>query len=69
MGIALFDRGARSVTLTEMGQAYLPSVRTAFDELAVSTSGLFAPARRDQLTVRVPISYVTTWLAPPPGLR
>lgn len=64
LGIALFDRGARSVTLTEMGQAYLPSVRAAFDELAVSTSGLFAPARRDQLTVRAPISYVTTWLAP-----
>ncbi len=64
LGMALFERSARSVAVTEMGQSYLPSVRASFDDLAVSTSGLFGPARREQLTVRAQVSYVTTWLAP-----
>lgn len=52
LGVPLFERLARSVELTELGRAYLPAVRESLDDLAAATVGLFAPARREQLTVR-----------------
>ncbi|NYD35125.1 LysR substrate-binding domain-containing protein [Actinomycetospora corticicola] len=64
LGVPLFERHARSVELTELGRAYLPAVRESLDDLAAATGGLFAPARREQLTVRTQVSYATTWLAP-----
>ncbi len=64
LGVPLFERHARSVQLTELGRAYLPSVRESLDDLAVATTGLFGPARREQLTVRTQVSYAATWLAP-----
>lgn len=64
LGVALFERLARSVELTELGRAYLPAVRESLDDLAAATGGLFAPARREQLTVRTQVSYAMTWLAP-----
>lgn len=64
LGAALFERLPRSVRLTELGRAYLPAVRTAFDDLSVATLGLFGSTTRRQLTVRVQISYATTWLMP-----
>ncbi|MEJ2867830.1 LysR substrate-binding domain-containing protein [Actinomycetospora sp. OC33-EN08] len=64
LGVPLFERLARSVALTELGRAYLPAVRESLDDLAAATGGLFAPARREQLTVRTQVSYATTWLAP-----
>lgn len=60
----LFERLPRSLRLTEMGRAYLPTVRDVFDDLAAATVGLFGAADRRQLTVRVQISYATTWLVP-----
>jgi len=65
LGVVLFTRHARRIELTDHGRAYVPAVRQAFDELAVCTSGLFGfvrPARR--LTVRVPISYAVSFVAP-----
>ena len=64
LGAALFERLPRSVRLTELGRAYLPAVRSAFDDLSVATLGLFGSTTRRQLTVRVQISYATTWLMP-----
>ena len=39
LGVPLFERHARSVQLTELGRAYLPSVRESLDDLAVATTG------------------------------
>lgn len=64
LGVALFERLPRSVRLTELGRAYLPAVRAAFDDLSIATMGLFGATTRRQLTVRVQISYAATWLAP-----
>ncbi len=64
LGVALFERLPRSVRLTEMGRAYLPAVQSAFEDLSVATMGLFGSANRNRLTVRVQISYASTWLAP-----
>ena len=64
LGARLFERLPRSLRLTPMGEAYLPAVRDVFQDLSAATSGLFAGTERASLTVRVQITYATTWLAP-----
>lgn len=63
LGVDLFERRPRSLRLTEAGQAYLPAVRGVFEDLAAATNGLFGTAARSSLTVRIQVSYGTTWLA------
>jgi LysR family glycine cleavage system transcriptional activator len=64
LGFALFQRGARSLTLTQMGRAYVPAVRKAMEDLALSTQGLFGPQGRRTISVRAPISTAVLWLSP-----
>ncbi|MEM7225373.1 MAG: LysR substrate-binding domain-containing protein [Pseudomonadota bacterium] len=64
LGFALFERLARSLRLTDMGTAYLPSVRQAFEALSTSTAGLFGPIGNRAITVRAPVSHAVLWLAP-----
>jgi LysR family glycine cleavage system transcriptional activator len=65
LGVPLFTRLARRIELTDHGRAYMPTVRKAFDELAVATTGMFGWGRPDRrLTVRVPISYAVNCVAP-----
>ncbi|WP_272010467.1 LysR substrate-binding domain-containing protein [Roseovarius sp. ZX-A-9] len=60
----LFERRPRNLQLTSVGQAYLPPIRRAFDELFASTSGLFGTPGEKVVTVRVAISFMTRCLAP-----
>lgn len=65
LGVPLFTRMARRIELTDHGRAYMPSVRKAFEELSSATNSMFGwgqPHRR--LTVRVPISYAVSTVAP-----
>lgn len=64
LGCTLFRRTTRRLALTDMGEAYLPSVRKALEELALSTLGLFGAAGSGVLTVRAPISTAVLLLAP-----
>ncbi|MGF1611220.1 MAG: LysR family transcriptional regulator [Kiloniellales bacterium] len=64
LGFQLFERLPRGLRLTDMGGAYLPSIRRAFDELSVSTLGLFGHSDPEALTVRAPVSFAVLWLAP-----
>ena len=64
LGFRLFDRQARGVVLNEMGRAYLPSVRRAFEDLESATEGLFWSDERAHVTVRAPVSYTALRLAP-----
>ncbi|MGN6772705.1 MAG: LysR family transcriptional regulator [Rhizobiaceae bacterium] len=57
IGFELFERLPRGVRLTDMGRAYLPSLRKAFDDIAISTAGLFGGAREEMLTIRASLSY------------
>ncbi len=63
LGVDLFERRPRSLRLTEAGQAYLPAVRDIFEDLAAATNGLFGTAAHSSLTIRIQVSYATTWLA------
>jgi LysR family glycine cleavage system transcriptional activator len=64
LGWELFERLPRGVRLTAMGIAYLAPVRKAFDDLAVSTLGLFGNNDRASITVLAPVSFGSLWLAP-----
>lgn len=64
LGFQLFERLPRGVRLTDMGLAYLPSVRKALDELAVSTVGLFGSRGDRSITVRSTAAFAVLWLAP-----
>lgn len=63
LGFPLFERLPRSLRLTSMANAYLPSVRKAFSELSISTSGLFGGGQQG-LAVRCASSLSVFWLAP-----
>jgi LysR family transcriptional regulator, glycine cleavage system transcriptional activator len=60
----LFERLARGLRLTEMGAAYLPYVRRAFEDLSATTTKLFGQSDASAITVRAPVSFLTLWLAP-----
>ncbi|WP_281269709.1 LysR substrate-binding domain-containing protein [Aestuariispira insulae] len=60
----LFERLPRSLMLTDMGRAYLPSVRKAFGDLSVSTMGLFGVKGDLSVSVRSTVSFGVMWLAP-----
>jgi LysR family glycine cleavage system transcriptional activator len=63
LGFALFQRLPRGVKLTDLGVAYLPAVRKAFEELADSTVSLFGGMQRTKITVHAPASLTALWLA------
>jgi LysR family glycine cleavage system transcriptional activator len=64
LGFPLFERLPRGVRLTDMGRAYLPSIRKAFDGLSLSTVGLFGSRGDRSVTVRSTASFAILWLAP-----
>ena len=65
LGVALFERRARSVRLTEHAASYLPHVEAAFAGLFDSTQELFArPAAAELVSLSLPVSFATLWLAP-----
>ena len=51
LGVRLFVRRNRALGLTREAQAYLPSVRTAFEDLRRATARLQRPERDGLLTV------------------
>lgn len=57
LGVALFERYAHAVTLTDVGRAYLPSVQQALLTLENATEGLFGTARTQQLFVQAVLIF------------
>ena len=66
LGNELFIRRAKSIQLTEIGKAYLPSVRNTLETLTISTYGLFGPDLRNTIVVRASMALII-WLAPKLG--
>ena len=64
LGHQLFERTTRKVELTASGRAYLPAVRKALQDLAVSTQGLFGNRTTGSVTIRAPISEAVLIIAP-----
>ena len=64
LGLKLFVRRKRSLMLSEAGQAYLPSVRAAFDQLNEATEKLLQKDKGGNLTVTTTSSFAVKWLVP-----
>jgi len=64
LGVPLFVRGARSLSLTPAGREYARVVRRALAELQAAGSALGRAERRRQLTVTTFQSFATLWLLP-----
>ncbi len=60
----LFIRHARSLELTKVAEAYLPTVRDAFERLSDGTQEVFGRRRSKFLTVRAAVAFSVNWLAP-----
>ncbi|MFD1158608.1 LysR family transcriptional regulator [Roseovarius aestuarii] len=64
VGSKLFLRRARHLTLTEIGQAYVTTVRQALSDIDLVSASLFGPMTSRMITIKAPISTATLWLTP-----
>jgi len=64
LGLRLFHRRNRALALTPEAQAYLPSVRAAFEDLREATERLRRRDRQSVLTVSTMASLAAKWLLP-----
>lgn len=64
LGLSLFDRSRRTVTLTPAGEQYLTSVRHAFDEIEMATQRLTANQESNVVKISVAPTFLTRWLMP-----
>lgn len=62
-GAPLFRRTGRQVLLTEVGEATLPILTNAFEQLAEAAHVLRAPKRRNRLMISCAPSFAAKWLA------
>ena len=64
LGVRLFQRGRRGISLAVAGERYLPFVREALSQLRAGASALTA-ARHDRvLTVSMSPNFASKWLVP-----
>jgi LysR family glycine cleavage system transcriptional activator len=64
LGVALFARHTRSLSLTEAGLSLAPATREAFRQLLLATQRVREQGRERPLTVSVAPSFAAKWLIP-----
>ncbi|AWJ88689.1 LysR family transcriptional regulator [Azospirillum baldaniorum] len=64
LGVELFLRGNRSLSLTPAGQTYLPRVRDALQSLALATESVPGRAPSGRLSVSAAPTFALRWLIP-----
>ncbi len=64
LGIALFKRRPRPITLTDSGADLFPAVRSALDALDDAVKSIQPRPNRERLTVSMTNSFATHWLLP-----
>jgi LysR family glycine cleavage system transcriptional activator len=64
LGVKLFNREARGITLTDSGQTYLTYVRESLDRLRVGEQALRPPVSSNVLTVSCSPNFAHKWLVP-----
>lgn len=64
LGLALFERKARGLALTEAGHTYLGYVREALERLRAGAEALARQARGRVLTVTMSPNFANKWLVP-----
>ena len=64
LGVRLFIRQNRALTLTQQAQEYLPGIRAAFNDLRLATDRLLRKDDDHVLTVSTLASLAAKWLLP-----
>jgi LysR family transcriptional regulator, glycine cleavage system transcriptional activator len=64
IGMQLFDRGARGVTLSRTGQDYAMRVREVFDRLISTSAAARSQKTRRVVQVRAQLSIALLWVLP-----
>lgn len=64
VGRKLFVRRARSLALTEIGEAFLPTLRQALDQIERATDAVVTGSRNRSVVLACPISLAENWLPP-----
>jgi LysR family transcriptional regulator, glycine cleavage system transcriptional activator len=64
MGVQLFKRDARRAELTQLGQAYYPPIRDAFDQIETHTRAARPATSDNELTIQVYVTVALKWLIP-----
>ncbi|MEM7224786.1 MAG: transcriptional regulator GcvA [Pseudomonadota bacterium] len=64
LGVPLFHRLPKGLSLTPDGNAYLPAVADGFRLMAERTQEVFGTGRSRLVTVRVNAAFAYVWLAP-----
>ncbi|NJN47884.1 MAG: transcriptional regulator GcvA [Candidatus Competibacteraceae bacterium] len=64
LGVSLFRRAHRKISLTPAGQRYLPLLQTAFQQIRTATERLMADRDNDLLIISVVPAFATQWLVP-----
>jgi len=64
LGVKLFDRLTRRVILTRHGQAFLPAVQSALDQIAAAAERILDKRDDGSLTVQASPNFATEWLVP-----
>lgn len=63
IGQQLFIRYPRSLKLTEMGEAFLPTLRQALDQIDQATEAIVTSSRNRTVVISCPMSLAENWLA------
>lgn len=64
LGVQLFERGTRSVSLTPAGAAYAAEIGSALDRISAATIVATAPRSAGVLTVSTSDGFAGRWLVP-----
>ena len=68
LGVRLFERHNRRIRLTEIGEAYVPTLSRAFDDIAASTERISprpaATQKPSRLVIATETSVAECWLRP-----
>src|ERR1044072_9027837 len=64
LGVQLFERGTRSVSLTPAGAAYAAEIGAALDQISAATLVATAPRSAGVLTVSTSDGFAGRWLVP-----
>ena len=64
LGVQLFERGARSVKLTEHGRSFGLEIAPLFDSLEIATMRVLAQERQKRINLRIYPTLAHYWLFP-----
>ena len=63
VGRPLFERKTRSLRLTEIGEAFLPTLRQALQQIDNATDAIVTSSRERSVSLACPMSLAENWIA------